>query len=135
MKQKGFTLIELMITVAIIGIIAAIAYPSYTGYVQDARRSEAQGSLAEAAQWMERQFTVDGRYTANSDGDNRSISAYSTDSYTLAVESSTTSTYTLTATPVAGGAQASDRCKILTLDNIGVKAAKDSSNTAISDCW
>lgn len=129
MKQNGFSLIELMITVAIIGIISAIAYPSYTSYVQDARRADGQGAMLEAAQWLERQFTVDGTYYSG--GKVRDIGAYDTDYYvlTLVAASSSASTYTIQAVP--GGAQSSDDCGTLTLNNIGVKADGDTSQ----DCW
>ncbi|WP_372831391.1 type IV pilin protein [Pontibacterium sp.] len=132
MKQKGFSLIELMITVAIIGIIAAIAYPSYTDYVQQARRADGQGAMLQAAQWMERQFTVDGTYL-KSGGGNRVVSAYNTDFYSIVVSVSTASTYTIQGTPT--GAQASDDCKILSVTSVGVKSAKESDGTAIDGCW
>jgi len=132
-KQKGFSLIELMIAIAVLGIITAIAYPSYTNYVRDARRAEAQGAILEAAQWLERQFTVDGSY-ATSAGAARSISAFNTDFYTLTVATAANTTkqkseYTIQAAP--GGAQSGDSCGTLTITHIGVKGDGDTSQ----DCW
>ena len=67
-NTKGFTLIELMIVVALIGIIAAIAYPSYQGYVEKTRRGNAQGSLLQFASAMERYYTQNNTYAGADDG-------------------------------------------------------------------
>ena len=67
--QAGFTLIELMIAVAVIGILAAIAYPSYTEYVERARVSDGQAKVMEIASRLERCYTATYDYTKNTDGD------------------------------------------------------------------
>ena len=63
-KKQGFTLIELMIVVAVIGILAAIAYPSYREQVNQTRRAEVTTVLLENAQLLERHFTRTGAYNA-----------------------------------------------------------------------
>lgn len=62
MKQKGFSLIELMIVVAVIGILAGIAYPSYQEYIARARRADAKTVLLENAQFLERFYSQNGTY-------------------------------------------------------------------------
>ncbi len=136
--EGGFTLIELMIAVAIIGIIAAIAYPSYEESVAKARRSDAQGGLAGLATVLERFYTVNNTYKgAGNGGDTDSPplpTLYpsqtpldgATKFYNLTL-SATTTTYTLRATPING--QVGDRCGNMTLTNAGVKSAGD------ENCW
>ena len=66
--SAGFTLIELMITVAIVGILGAIAYPSYVAYVKRGKRAEARTILLDDAQFMQRFYSANNRYDKQLDG-------------------------------------------------------------------
>lgn len=135
--QKGFTLIELMIVVAIIGILASIAYPSYQQYVLRANRAEAQAILTEMAQFMERRFTTCGTYGTNLTcaGAATLLSAVSPQGatgsaikYNVSFSAGPTATaFTLQAVPAGG--QANDSCGTLTLSNTGVQTP------TTAGCW
>ncbi|MBS7725301.1 type IV pilin protein [Pseudomonas lalucatii] len=91
-RDEGFTLIELMIVVAVLGILAAIAYPNYTEYMDRARRAEAKTALMEGAQALERYYSVHGSYL-DADGNLAQVfsaqaPATGTPNYTLAAEGS-----------------------------------------------
>lgn len=139
-RVYGFTLMELMLTVVIVGILAAIAYPAFTDHLYKSRRSDGQAALMNLATYMEHYYTENNNYTgatltvggtAGTLGvNNTSIDGY----YTLTISSLTPTSYTLTATPVSPGPQAGDTtCTTLTLTNTNVKAATPSANSLL--CW
>lgn len=131
-SEKAFTLLELMIVVAIIGILASVAIPSYQESVKQSRRADVTGALFVLANKMERFFTVNNTYVGATvvAGDN-------TDYYTLGFSTaSTATTYSLSAAPTSGSAQVGDSCGTLTLTHTGAKGVtgQDTGLTA-ADCW
>lgn len=143
MKIRGFTLIELMITVAIAGILAAIAYPSYRSYVVRSHRAEAKSALLQVQVAQEKFFLQNNRYAYQSSpvneltagsGSGLGIPATTTHGHYTITLAGTATTYTATAT--AAGAQADDtKCKTLSITNTGAQASTNSSNAASTGCW
>ena len=118
---RGFTLIELMIVCAVIGIIAAVAYPSYTSYVQRGHRAAVQEHLIDLAQ-RQQQFLADSRsYADTVDALNASTPAEVERHYTIEIEvdAGPPPGFTITASPVAGGAM--DGQNDLTIDHTGAR--------------
>lgn len=140
-KQNGFTLIELMITVAVVGILASIAYPSYADYIRRGHRNEAKSGLQQVALWMERAATANGIYPITSDATQKTsmdkiLGQYSNAYYTLSFSSSDTASFTLQAVPQ--GAQTADKCKTLTLNQTGLMGANGKTQGTSgydADCW
>lgn len=142
-RQSGFTLIEVMIVVAIVGILSAIAYPSYAEYIRRGHRADARAGLLQAQQWLERASTATGVYPVSGnapyyalppalrwDGDN-------TKRYTIGFQGApTNATFTLVATRKAGGPQATDRCGDFTLTNTGIRNVVNyAAGTTATECW
>lgn len=134
--QAGFTLIELMIVVAIVGILTAVAYPSYAEYVRRGHRADARAGLLQTQQWLERSATATGLYptalpaTLTWAGD-------ATKRYTIGFDgAATTSTFTLIATRKVGGPQATDRCGDFTITHTGQRGSKNlETGTKTEECW
>lgn len=127
-RTRGLTLIELMVVVAIMVIIATIAYPLYTEQTRKSRRAEGRSALLELAQQQERFFTVNSRYAVT-------LSSLSVDAttehgyYTI----TTTGGGTFLGTATAAGAQASDAtCTSMTINQLGVKSG---TGADVDKCW
>ncbi len=121
-NSYGFTLIELMITVATIGILASIAYPSYTDFITRSNRSEGQRELLRYANLQEQVYVDSRSYAANMKGLGKSTVTIKTNSenYIISVSDQTATTFTLKAE--AQNNQTSDTgCSTLTVDEIGTK--------------
>ncbi|NMZ74989.1 type IV pilin protein [Pseudomonas nitroreducens] len=142
--QRGFTLIEMMITVAIIAILAMIAYPSYQQYILRGNRTEAQSLLNDAAARQERYFAQNNAYTddlsklnmRNSSGTGTTASVQSdTGLYTLTLSTTASGSggYLLTATPRRAPQTSDSQCTTLTLNALGTKGS--SGSAAATECW
>lgn len=117
-SNRGFTLIELMITVAVVAVLVAVALPSYNDYVLRSHRAHARAALTQTAQWMERTATAQGTYPLAAaippgvlfvEGGRYNINAVSNDGLT----------YQLTAIPTAP--QSNDRCGSFRIDHAGTR--------------
>ena len=132
-KAAGFTLIELMITVAIVGILAAVALPSYNEYIRRGKRAEARAEVLRADGWLERYFTENNRFTNNATNNRNTVfdtrftnvppSGAANYTITLAV---TAIGYTITATPT--GSMTGDPCGSYTKNNTGSIAIAGTDN-------
>ena len=129
-RSKGMTLIELMIAVAVVGILATIAYPSYQNQVRRSNRADAITALTSMANAQERSYLANNTYTTDTTllgfaaGTGNSQRGF----YTLTVPTGNTTTFTITATAVAGRPQAGDTaCTLLTLNSTGIKTP--------ATCW
>jgi type IV pilus assembly protein PilE len=152
--QRGFTLIELMITVAIVGILAALAYPSYLEYIAKGRRSQATADMVAAQQWMERFYAENNRYDQNSAGTTTiggtgllaqrfaQTPAEGAAAYTVRLSAVDRETYTLRATRT--GTMSSDKCGDFQVTHLGTKSlvpstftssAFSSTQDAVNKCW
>ena len=131
--KAGFTLIEIMIVVAIVAILAAIAYPAFQTQVRKGRMAQAQADMLEISQFMERCFAANNSYAACAlpfTASPRTGTAY----YALASATPNRTEFTLTAAPNAAGGQDQQVCETLTLNQAGIKTFSGTGQTPAS-CW
>ncbi len=135
---SGFTLIEVVIVVAIIAVLVGLAIPSYQEFMTKSRRTEAKELLYTAAQRQQQVFTWQNRYTTNISGELIVASISANGYYALSVAAGNTgsinTSYSMSATPVAGTTQAEDTdCGTYTLNSLGQKTVSGSQTTP--PCW
>lgn len=150
--QTGFTLVEMMIVCAVIAILAAIAYPSYTGQMLKAQRAEGKAALMRAAQMLERSFTQEGAYPSGADalaafyGAGTGTPVYSNPDNPLSATmgkflveyvpaaGAAPVEFLLRATPVASSITDTD-CPTFGMDSRGRRLVSDAVPAASSGCW
>lgn len=124
-RLRGFSLVELLITVAIVAILAAIAYPSYVEQLKKGRRAEMQAQLMGYAQFMERIYSETGCYNPGADYDCTAgtaatlLNVGSTEYYDVAVTDESASSFKIKATPKTDSPQSGDGA--LTIDHTGAR--------------
>lgn len=132
-RNKGWTLIELIIAMVVAAVLLTIAYPAYNDQVIKSRRADGVALLYQAAQRQQQFFTINNSFTDTiGDGGLRLSSSSLEGYYTLSIAATVTS-YTLTATR-ASGQTADSRCGDLTLNHLGVRGNLNASLPA-SECW
>jgi type IV pilus assembly protein PilE len=149
-RSRGFTLLELVVTMVIAAILAAIAIPAYSSYVLKSHRTDAKTALTDMASLEERYFSTQNTYTATPSQLGYGAVAvpfpvgngyYNITALTVTVatpppnttSAGTPATYTITATAI--GNQTKDTCTTFTINSQGVQSATGSDPNANTDCW
>lgn len=131
---SGFSLVELLVAMVIVGILTAIAYPSYLQYLHKSRRADAASTLTQDQIILERCYSQNFSY-ATACGALPGFPQISPQGfYTINISNRTATTYTLTATP--RGTQADDtKCASMAVNQANLKTALNSSAASESECW
>ena len=131
-KTRGFTLIELMLVIAVLSIIVAVGYPSYVEQVKKSRRAEGMGQLLELADRMERAYSDRGTYPTNIS----EVYVATTDGgfYNLSIVTANNISFIVSATPTSVGNQDDDKCNTFTLTSLGEKSVSGGS-LGTDACW
>lgn len=134
--QRGFTLIELMIVVTIIGLLAAVAIPGYGQYVRRAQRSEGMAALSALAAAQEKYYLSNNTYTTNF-ADLKMSDTTEHGYYTLNITTADAAAFTATAAPGASSPQRDDTdCQVFTLNSAGSRTSTNAtSGDSTATCW
>ncbi|WP_347176259.1 type IV pilin protein [Undibacterium sp. TS12] len=141
-SEKGFTLIELMIAVVVIGLLTAIAAPSYMDHVRRGRRTDAKAKLQQDVQFMESFLAINDRYDIDKGGAAVALpvlvspagaTGTSIDYNISFAVAATPTTYSIQAVPRPGGRMASDPCGTFTINNFGARTV--SGSLTVDECW
>jgi type IV pilus assembly protein PilE len=130
---RGVTLIELMIVVAVVGILAAVAYPSYQNHVVKSFRASAKACVMEHAQFMERFYTTNLTYVGANPALGCRVDGNLNQRYQIAVNNLGAATYTVAATPIGTQLARDTLCGTLTLNQAGTRTV--SGTGAVANCW
>ena len=135
---QGFTLIELMIAVAVVAILGAIAWPMWQDYIMRSHRTAAKACLLEQSQYMERFYTQNMSYATSRDGDDVALpdggcAAEQAEYYTFSIADVDDTSYTLEAEPQGTQATRDTACGTLGVDQTGAKTK--SGEADVSKCW
>lgn len=143
-SQRGFTLMEVMISVVVVAILTAVALPSYRQHIANSRRAEGKAATMVLAQLMERWYTENMTYafvkpsawnglTRSTSATNASVKVNSENGfYELSITAQDANGFTISATP--RGAQAGDACGSYTYDQTGAKGVSGGSRS-VAQCW
>ena len=136
--ERGFTLIELMIAIAIVAILAGISVPIYRGSIDGSYRSDAKSALVEMTHFMERVYSTNNTYApAGDEWPDLPITEAPANNpqYNLSIQGDAADNeYTLQAVPIVGGSMAGDVCGTFTINQIGERGFTGADGTE-SDCW
>ncbi|MEO6186307.1 MAG: type IV pilin protein [Steroidobacteraceae bacterium] len=132
-RQAGFTLIELMIVVTIVGILSAIAVPAYTSYTTRTNRAAARACVSEATQFLERYYTTNLTYAGATLALNCQTEGSLNTRYTITANTLSRSTYRVVATPVGAQATRDTACGALRMNQAGARTITGTGNA--DECW
>jgi type IV pilus assembly protein PilE len=130
MRTRGFTLIELLIVLVCMGVLTALAWPSYQQHLLRSQRANARTALLQTAHWLERAASANGNYPATADIPS-SVLSVSGQRYALQATTSAQS-FNLVAQPL--GAQTQDACGSFTLTHLGERGVQNAKQSAAA-CW